>query len=171
MVTYDLTPLSADVAEIPSIEWNYFDTTPGVEAFVEVATSPLPVTIDAIANAETIASLPEAAKAAVTPGVDDIFDLPSFDGPVAVAAQPPLWQMWSAVLSPWGFVLAVFADLGVLVGLAVLVDLTPDLLVKVLPGDLAVVCPHFVTTPGCWFPGPVQYPNRFKGFSCFVKDF
>ena len=109
VVTYDLTPLSADVAEIPSIEWNYFDTTPGVEAFVEVATSPLPVTIDAIANAETIASLPEAAKAAVTPGVDDIFDLPSFDGPVAVAAQPPLWQMWSAVLLPWGFVLAVFA--------------------------------------------------------------
>ncbi|MCA8950625.1 MAG: BatD family protein, partial [Planctomycetes bacterium] len=38
VVTYDLTPLSADVREVPAIHWNYFDTTPGVEKFVETAT-------------------------------------------------------------------------------------------------------------------------------------
>lgn len=109
VVTYDLTPLSTDVKEIPSIAWNYFDTTPGVEKFVEVATSPLPLVVDAIANAESIATLPEAPEAAVTPGVDDIFDLPGFEGPPIVIATPPMWQRWLAVLSPWLLVLIIFA--------------------------------------------------------------
>jgi hypothetical protein len=109
VVTYDLTPLSTDVKVIPPIAWNYFDTTPGVEKFVEVATSPLPIVVDAIANAESIEALPEVVEAAVTLGVDDIFDLPSFAGPPVVIATPPLWQRWSAVLAPWLLVLLVFA--------------------------------------------------------------
>jgi len=111
VVTYDLTPLSTEVTEIPPIKWNYFDTTPDIEQFVEVATPRLPIVVDPIGNAETIAPLPEAAKAAVTPGVDDIFDLPSFDGPAVTIARPAAWQLWAAVLLPWGLVFAVFAGL------------------------------------------------------------
>ncbi len=109
VVTYDLTPLSADVVQIPSIAWNYFDTTPGVEAFIEVETKPLTVVVDAIENAETIASLPEAAAAAVTPGVDDIFDLPSFDVAARSITEPSLLLRCLAIFSPWALVLCAFA--------------------------------------------------------------
>lgn len=109
VVTYDLTPLSADVDEIPSIAWNYFDTTPGVEAFIEVETKPLTVVVDAIENGESIASLPESAVAAVTPGVDDIFDLPPFDVAVISNPQPSLLLRGIAVFSPWALVLLAFA--------------------------------------------------------------
>jgi tetratricopeptide (TPR) repeat protein len=109
VVTYDLTPLSADVAEIPPIAWNYFDTTPGVEAFIEVETKPLTVVVDAIENAETIASLPESAAAAVTPGVDDIFDLPAFDIAAIPNAEPSLLLRGLAVFSPWALMLCAFA--------------------------------------------------------------
>lgn len=102
VVTYDLTPLTADVREIPKIAWNYFDTTPGVEKFIEVETLPLPIVVDPIENAESIAALPEVAEAAVTAGVDDIFDLPSFDGGPVLLEAPPVWQRWLAVIAPWG---------------------------------------------------------------------
>lgn len=111
VVTYDLTPLSADVKEIPPIAWNYFDTTPGVEQFVEVETLRLPIVVDPMANAETLSALPEVATAAVTPGVDDIFDLPSFDGAPALLDAIPAWQRWLAVFAPWGLVLAAFAGI------------------------------------------------------------
>lgn len=106
IVTYDLTPLSTDVKQIPSIAWNYFDTTPGVEQFVEVATPPLPVVVDALPDSESIAPLPEAAVAAVTPGIDDVFDLPPLDGPPVRATVPSRWLRWLAVLSPWALMFA-----------------------------------------------------------------
>ena len=109
VVTYDLTPLSADVSEIPAIEWNYFDTTPGVAKFVEVATESLAIVVDELSNSESIVPLPEAAVAAVTPGIDDIFDLPSFDGPTRIVEAPASWLRWLAVVAPWALILAILS--------------------------------------------------------------
>ncbi len=103
-VTYDLTPLSADVRSIPAIEWNYFDTTPGVEAFAVVRTEPIALRVEPLANGAGLAPLPDAAPAPVTPGVDDIFDLPAFDGSAAVPSPSPAWFGWVAVLLPWALV-------------------------------------------------------------------
>ncbi len=110
VVTYDLTPLSVDVKAVPPIAWNWFDTTPGVEKFVEVKTAPLPLHVTPLANGETLAPLPEAMTKAVTAGVDDVFDLPSLDGPPRVRVEPALWQRWVAILGPWVLVVgAMFA--------------------------------------------------------------
>ena len=106
VVTYDLAPLSTDVRAVPGIKWNYFDTTPGVEKFAEVETRELPLVVKPLANGETLAPLPDAAVKAVTPGVDDIFDLPSFDGANAVSAPIPAALWWGAVLGPWLLALA-----------------------------------------------------------------
>ncbi|HZN41289.1 MAG TPA: BatD family protein [Planctomycetota bacterium] len=106
VVTYDLAPLSTDVRAVPSIAWNYFDTTPGVEKFVEVRTRELPLVVKPLLNGETLVPLPEAAVKAVTPGVDDIFDLPSFDGANTVSAPAPKALWWGAVLGPWALALA-----------------------------------------------------------------
>lgn len=107
-VTYDLTPLSTAVTEVPPIAWNYFDTTEGTEAFVEQKTPPLPLRVEALPDGESLLPLPDAAKTAVTPGVDDIFDLPSLDGaPQTRADVPFLWAL-VAVFGPW-FLLALTA--------------------------------------------------------------
>ena len=101
VVTYDLTPLSPEVSGIPSIGWNYFDTTPGVEDFVEVVTSPLPLDVQPLANGEALAPVLGADVRAVTPGVDDIFDLPPLDGPPALRRELPSWVAGIAALGPW----------------------------------------------------------------------
>jgi len=101
VVTYDLTPLSAAIAAIPAIAWNYFDTTPGVEEFVAVETRSLPLTVLALANGETLAPLPNADIKAVTPGVDDVFDLPEFDGARQCVTEQPRWLSWFAAFGPW----------------------------------------------------------------------
>ncbi|MEC9047124.1 MAG: BatD family protein [Planctomycetota bacterium] len=106
VITYDLTPLSADVDAVPAIEWNYFDTTPGVERFVEVATAPLALAVQPLAAGEGLAPLPEAAAAAVTVGVDDIFDLPALDGVGPRRSAPPTWLAALLLLSPWALVFA-----------------------------------------------------------------
>ena len=64
-----------------------------------------------------------------------------------------------------GDVHAVSVLLAVLV---VPVDLAPDFLVEVTPGDLAVLCPDLVAAPGGGLPGPVHDPDRFKSLSCFI---
>ncbi|MGB3968095.1 MAG: BatD family protein, partial [Planctomycetota bacterium] len=104
-VTYDLVPLSVDVVQVPAIAWNFFDTTPGTEAFVAVSTVALPLSVQPLANGETLAPLPEAAPKPVTPGVDDIFDLPAFDGPPAVVTPVAGWMLWCAALGPWAVAL------------------------------------------------------------------
>ena len=109
VVTYDLTPLSAEVTEVPAIAWNYFDTTPGVERFVEVATAAQPLEVQALADGEALAALPDEAVAAVTPGVDDIYDLPSLDGAAVRAARPGPWAAALLVLAPWVLALATLA--------------------------------------------------------------
>ncbi len=102
-VTYDLTPTDAAITEVPAIGWNFFDTTPGLEKFVEVQTRPLPLQVRPLANGETLAPLPEvAATAPVVPGVDDIHDLHELAGPPVPLPDPPgmPWR-WAAVLGPW----------------------------------------------------------------------
>jgi len=100
-VTYDLTPLSTDVTEVPAIDWNYFDTTPGVEAFAEVRTPALPLVVDALRDGEALPTLPDEAPVAVTPGVDDIYDLPDFDGAPRRLVELEAWQRWLWPLLPW----------------------------------------------------------------------
>ena len=101
VVSYDLAPLSADVDAVPALPWNYFDTSPGVERFVEVATRPLPLDVKPLANGEMLAPLPEAARKAVTPGVDDIYDLPELEGAPRRRAAAAGWWSWLVVLGPW----------------------------------------------------------------------
>lgn len=103
VVTYDLTPLPSaiDVHEIPAIPWNYFDTTPGSERFVSVSTSALPIVVQPLPPGEGLAPLPTAERKAVTPGVDDVFDLPSLDGPPVLAVAIPSWVGWLAAFGPW----------------------------------------------------------------------
>ncbi|MCB9876190.1 MAG: BatD family protein [Planctomycetes bacterium] len=111
VVTYDLTPLSAAVTEVPSIGWNFFDTTPGVERFVELATPVLPLRVAPPPAGETLAPLPEERAAAVKPGVDDIFDLPALDGAPVRRGAPAAWYAWLAVLGPWLLVGGAFVAL------------------------------------------------------------
>lgn len=101
VVTYDFAPLSAEVREVPSIAWNYFDTTPGVERFVAVATAPLPLTVQPLAEGETLVPLANERVRSVVPGVDDVHDLPDFA--TAMARPRPVlgWQVWLAAGLPW----------------------------------------------------------------------
>lgn len=101
VVTYDLTPLTTDVKAVPPIAWNFFDTTPGVEKFVAVTTNELPLVVQPPTQGETLAPLPDAAARPVTPGVDDVYDLPALDGALTPTAAPPRWLGWLAVLGPW----------------------------------------------------------------------
>lgn len=101
VVTYDLMPLEPTVREIPAIRWNFFDTTPGVEKFVEVQTRALPLQVQPLPEGETLAPLPSAAARPVTPGVDDIHDLPSLHGAPVVRTEPAPWLSWLAALGPW----------------------------------------------------------------------
>lgn len=105
VVTYDLTPTSADVREVPAIDWNYFDTTPGVERFVTVQTRASPLQVQALAAGETLAPVAEGAAKAVMPGVDDVFDLPPLVGPPVVVVTRPGWLALLLVAAPWLLVL------------------------------------------------------------------
>lgn len=109
VVTYDLTPMTTDVKAVPPIGWNYFDTTPGTEKFVSVKTDELPLKVLELANGETLAPLPDAASRPVTPGTDDVYDLPPLDGLPATAGVPPRWLGWLAVLGPWLLTIAGWA--------------------------------------------------------------
>lgn len=101
VVTYDLTPLSAEVREVPPIAWNWFDTTPGVEAFQTVRTPAMPLHVLPLADGETLLPVGAPTAKAITPGVDDIFDLPSLDGPPVVVRPVPAWAWAAALLGPW----------------------------------------------------------------------
>ena len=102
-VTYDLTPLRDDVTAVPGIEWSYFDTTPGVEEFVTVATDPIALEVVPLAEGESLAALPGEERAAVTPGVDDIFDMKALAAtPPAPRSHPPGRGLVTLlVLAPW----------------------------------------------------------------------
>ena len=103
VVSYDLSPLSADVRVVPGLEWNYFDTSPGVEKFVTVKTDDLPVEVLPPAEGEVLSLLPGEDSKAVTPGVDDIFDMKRLAE--GLSASPPsrpnrlLTALW--IVLPW----------------------------------------------------------------------
>ncbi len=103
VVTYDVTPLSADVEGVPAIHWNFFDTSPGVERYVERMTDPIPLQVLALEGGESLAPLPGEERSAVTPGVDDIFDMkPLADRPPAPRVGSPSRAAvltWTA--APW----------------------------------------------------------------------
>ncbi len=108
VVTYDLTPLDASVNELPAVEWNWFDTTPGVEAFAVAATNPIPLRVEALAAGEALQPLPADEQPAVTPGVDDIFDLPDLGGTPLVERPVSSATAWLASLLPWALVASVW---------------------------------------------------------------
>ena len=60
---------------MPPIPWNYLDTTPGVEHFVELATEPMPISVLPLEEGESLVPLPGVEDESVVPGVDDIFDI------------------------------------------------------------------------------------------------
>lgn len=103
VATYDLTPLHDEVRAVPSVAWNYFDTTPGVEKFVTVATDPLPLEVVPLAEGETLAVLPGEERAAVTPGVDDIFDMKPLEATDPAPRQQTTGRGLAAglVVLPW----------------------------------------------------------------------
>ena len=103
VVTYDLSPLSAELEWVPSVSWNYFDTSPGAEGFVVFETQELPVDVVPLAEAEALPLLPGEESGAVTPGVDDIFDMKaSASGDVGARSRAPglaMKALWVAL--PW----------------------------------------------------------------------
>jgi len=101
-VVYDLAPLDPSVTEVPAIPFNWFDTTPGVEKFVEVSTKPLPLEVKPNEHGETLAPLAGTESRPVVPGVDDIFDLRPVDGaPMPAQHRPGMEWAWIAVVGPW----------------------------------------------------------------------
>jgi len=100
-IVYDLTPLSKDVNELPPIAWNWFDTTPGVERFIEAKTSALPIRVEPLPESEALAAMPDAKKATVTPGVDDIYDLKERAGEPMRAQRVATWIAASCAVGPW----------------------------------------------------------------------
>lgn len=102
VVTYDLTPLRADLSEVPGLEWNWFDTRPGVETYRTIRTDPLPIRVLPLPEGTTLPVLPGDGKRLVTPGVDDIFDIVDLDGPPVVSAPPPpRWRVALWIAAPW----------------------------------------------------------------------
>lgn len=100
-VVYDLTPMSAEVKEIPPVAWNWFDTTPGVETFVESQTRAVPIFVQPLAADEALAALPGVTKKSVTPGIDDIFDLKERGGEPPRVVEAPRLVLWGCALGPW----------------------------------------------------------------------
>ncbi|MBK8097123.1 MAG: BatD family protein [Planctomycetes bacterium] len=112
IATYDLTPLVADIRAVPAVPWNWFDTTPGVEKFVSAATAELPLTVRPLEKGETLAALPEAESKPITPGVDDVFDIPDLAGSPVPTPSLPRLLAFCAVLGPWLCVAAAMLLLG-----------------------------------------------------------
>lgn len=112
VATYDLTPLTADIRAVPAVPWNWFDTTPGVEKFVGAATAELPLTVRPLEKGETLSALPEAESKPVTPGVDDVFDVPELSGEPVPTPSLPRPVAFAAVFGPWVVVAIAMLLLG-----------------------------------------------------------
>ncbi len=85
-VVYDLVPVKPDVKAVPSIPFDYFDTTPGKEGYKRVETRPIPLEVLPLPPGRHLAPLP-GTKPALRPGVDDIVDIKVFD-PSRPMARP-----------------------------------------------------------------------------------
>jgi len=102
-VTYDLTPLRADVRQTPALSWNYFDTTPGVERYVEVTAPALPLHVEALPEGEGLKALPGDETKVMVPGVDDIYDMRPLGvgDPAVVRGAPARGSLLLGLLAPW----------------------------------------------------------------------
>jgi tetratricopeptide (TPR) repeat protein len=113
-VTYDLTPQTVSVQDVPAIGWNYFDTTPGVERYVKVKTDPLPIRVEPLEGQATLPPLPDGDDKTVEMGVDDIYDMKPAAGsaPLLLPAPPSSATALLAGLLPWVFfaMTALFAQ-------------------------------------------------------------
>ena len=102
-VTYDLTPQVQGVHELPGIEWNFFDTTPGVEEYVTLSTEPQVIEVLGLEGEETLETLSGEPTSAVQPGVDDIYDLKLSDERGSIPLRPAFgrWNALLGALAPW----------------------------------------------------------------------
>jgi hypothetical protein len=102
-ITYDLTPKTAEVDSVAAIAWNYFDTTPGVERYIEVKTEPLVIEVRARAGEESLSELPGEKPKAVEAGVDDIYDVKLASGTdtARLAPSPGTGTTLLSSLLPW----------------------------------------------------------------------
>ena len=112
IATYDLTPLNAEISQLPGIAWNFFDTTPGVEKYVSVRTDPLSIKIEDVEGGAALSTLPGENTKAVVAGVDDIFDI-QLDPSGSLAVKPRSLSagfVWGALAAPWiiGLLSALF---------------------------------------------------------------
>ncbi|MFN0204768.1 MAG: BatD family protein [Planctomycetota bacterium] len=73
-VTYDLSPLSENVKQIPAISFSYFDTD-GEGTYKTISTNPIPITVRPLPPGSGLAPLAEDASKRAVAGVDDIFDM------------------------------------------------------------------------------------------------
>lgn len=88
IVTYDLSPLSDSVKQIPSIPFSYFDTQ-GSGSYKTISTSPIAITVHPLPAGSGLAPLADDAAKRVVAGVDDIFDMKPIGGGVAPVPGPP----------------------------------------------------------------------------------
>lgn len=101
VVTFDLAPRAVEVKALPALQWNFFDTTPGVERYVTVQTAPLPLEVVPLVGEETLAALPGSESKVVEPGVDDIFDVKLGGNPVREPAAPARGPTLLLAALPW----------------------------------------------------------------------
>lgn len=77
-VTYDLSPLTENVKQIPAISFSYFDTD-GDGTYKTITTNPIPITVRPLPPGSGLAPLAEDASKRAIAGVDDIFDMKAVD--------------------------------------------------------------------------------------------
>ena len=99
VVTYDMTPKTAEVSRVDGIAWNYFDTRTG--KYVSLRTDPLSLTVRAIKGEKSLTDLPGEREKAVEAGVDDIFDVKLEGGSLGLGAAPSTGSALAFALAPW----------------------------------------------------------------------
>jgi hypothetical protein len=99
IVTYEISPLSETVKEIPKISFTYFDTAgPG---FKTIETQPIPIAVSPLPAGAGLTVLPETDAKRATMGVDDIYDIARIDGERPPAVSIPAAQILLVLGAPW----------------------------------------------------------------------
>jgi len=97
--TYDLAALDQTVKTLPGISLPYFDPTASPPEYGRAKTDAIPVTVEGSATAGGLEALPNTGKA-VTPGIDDIWDIDEVKGDPPLAFVPPPELAYVVWLSP-----------------------------------------------------------------------
>lgn len=85
VITYDLSPLSESVTQIPGVAFSYFDTAEPA-GFRAMQTEPIAITVRPLPPGSGLAPLADDASKRVIPGVDDIYDI---QRPGTLPSPPP----------------------------------------------------------------------------------